>query len=170
MRSLSTQFQCECLVDPANGSACTGSCALDRTDQAQSHILARKRFIRRTIESKILQRASEKRQLDTLCFLIHHSELLLQSSSSRQIQSLIGSNAKAKMRQTIAVMATQHWKLDGTWRSCREPDRKNAVRSTTWSFRCCYTLQGGLLGRFVFWKGGIETVRRRGANGNVEIS
>ncbi|KAI9449289.1 SNF2-family ATP dependent chromatin remodeling factor snf21 [Lactarius psammicola] len=56
---------------------------------------------RHTIESKILQRASEKRQLEALVI------------AKGKFKAPIGSNAKAETRQTIAEMAAQLLELEG---------------------------------------------------------
>ena len=75
---------------------------------------------RHTIESKILQRASEKRQLEALViakgrtgqhFAFFFSHYLTQPTG--KFKAPIGSNAKAETRQTIAEMAAQLLELEG---------------------------------------------------------
>ena len=66
---------------------------------------------RHTIESKILQRASEKRQVDVLvitkgepCFPYTHNSVSCNSPPPGKVKAPIDSSAKAETRQTIAEM------------------------------------------------------------------
>jgi ATP-dependent DNA helicase len=137
---------------------------------------------RHTIESKILQRASEKRQLEALVIAkgaprhtLHTGPALLTQLSSGKFKAPIGSNAKTETRQTIAEMAAQLLELEGEHIEVVQSNAagKRSVISDAELEMLLDRRKEVFEGRGVGWKSGAAaTAKGRanvgGANGGVE--
>jgi ATP-dependent DNA helicase len=135
---------------------------------------------RHTIENKILQRASEKRQLEALViakgtfnhFPPPHTITLTHAPSPGKFKAPIGSNAKAETRQTIAEMAAQLLDLEGEHIEV-VPSTAAGKRSVISDAELDMLLDRRkevFEGRGVGWKSGAEAAKGRansGANGGV---